>query len=290
MDAEFLMDDFTRSRGRLVVQGLHDTALLHGISPRATTRYEGGRKLLVMWGPGHPTHYSAFKRHRKAGGIGIAFDMGYWDQGRGSTALGMNRVAVNALHPDNIVMRIRWDVPRPGYVPPVLRDDWKHRGRVVLVGLGPKTREQYGLRDGEWERGMLSRIKAAWHGARVVLRPKPGTPFVSIGIPVVEGRIEDELVGAHAVVCKHSNVAVDAIKAGVPVICEAGAAAAICATRVDAIEHIVPMERERREDFLARLAWYQWTAAECWAGHAWPALLRMVEECERLRDQRNLEG
>lgn len=286
MDAEFLLDDYTRSRGRLVVQGLHDTALLHGIDPRATYRYEGGKKLLVLWGPGHPTHFAAFKRHRKAGGITIAFDMGYWDQGRGSTALGMNRVAVNALHPDKIIMRIAWPAPRAGFTPPVLRDDWRPRGRVVLVGLGPKTREQFGLREGEWERGMLSKIKAAWHGARVVLRPKPGTPFVSLGIPVVEAdSIEEALYGAHAVVCRHSNVAVDAIKAGVPAICEDGAAAAVCASRVSDIEYVTPLSRSTREEFLARLAWYQWTAAECWSGAAWPALLRMVEEVETMRSE-----
>lgn len=286
MDAEFLLDDYTRSRGRLVLQGLHDTALLHGVTPRMSTRYEGGRHVLVMWGPGHPAHFAVFRRHRKAGGVVVIFDMGYWDQGRGSTALGMNRAAVNGLHPDNIIMRIRWPEPRPGYTLPVLRDDWRQRGRVMIVGLGPKTREQYGLREGEWERGTLSKIKAAWPSARVVLRPKPGVPFVNIGIPVVEGPIEDELMGAHAVVCRHSNVAVDAIKAGVPAICEAGAAAAICPSRIDGIEDIVPIERARREDFLNRLAWYQWTAAECWAGHAWPALLRMIEEVETMRSER----
>jgi hypothetical protein len=57
--------------------------------------------------------------------------------------------------------------------------------------------------------------------------------------------------GCSLVVCRHSNVAIDACIAGVPVECDDGAAFALYRNGPQ------PDENARRE-FLGRLAWWNW--------------------------------
>ena len=287
--AEFLCDNNTRSRGRMLLDALHASALANGVDPRMTCEYEGGKRLLLMWGPGHPTHFAAFKRHKKAGGIVVAFDMGYWDQGRGSDVLGMNRVTVDALHPQALVMRLVWPdenaLDKTHGTPQVLRDDyWDPDGPIVLVGLGPKSCDQFGLRVGEWEERTLRALRERL-GARprILLRPKPLVPYRDIGIPLAEGPLDHVLRGAAAVVCRHSNVAVDAIKVGVPAYCDDGAARAISSPVALASPAIPPPHATMRATFVRRLSWYQWTIDECARGEAWGPILRMVSEVEAIR-------
>ena len=71
--------------------------------------------------------------------------------------------------------------------------------------------------------------------------------------------------GARLVVCRHSNVAVDAVIAGVPVECEDGAAYWL---------RDKPYTPEVRRDFLDRLAWWQWKPEECMK--AWEFIRRMA--------------
>jgi hypothetical protein len=85
---------------------------------------------------------------------------------------------------------------------------------------------------------------------------------------VAGGDIKDVLRGCSLVVCRHSNVAIDACVAGVPVDCEGGAALALYA------EHPQPT-REHRVQFLQRLSWWQWRPSE--ARDAWQFVNRMIE-------------
>ena len=66
--------------------------------------------------------------------------------------------------------------------------------------------------------------------------------------------------GASLVVCSHSNVAVDACIAGIPVDCTDGAALALYKDNQNPTV-------ERRLEFLRSLAWWQWSTRE--APQAW---------------------
>jgi hypothetical protein len=120
----------------------------------------------------------------------------------------------------------------------------------------------------EWERKTLAALRAAYPGRRVVYRPK--RPEQLDNLPVATAPIEEVLKGASLVVCRHSNVAVDACIAGVPVVCEDGAAAALYGS--DLRRPANPGGEERRQ-FLERLAWWQWKPSE--AKLAWQFLLKV---------------
>jgi hypothetical protein len=68
------------------------------------------------------------------------------------------------------------------------------------------------------------------------------------------------LAGSSLLVTWHSNVAVDAIRMGIPVVCREGAAAAVCPSELP--ETIAPMADDVRDRFLANLAWFQWRPDE----------------------------
>ena len=143
-----------------------------------------------------------------------------------------------------------------------LRNDADAAGHVLLVGLGRKSVAATGAAPLRWERRALAVARERWPGARIVWRPK-GEPIAMDGLPMSVGvPIERALLGARAVVCAHSNVAVDACVAGVPVYCEGGAAASLYA------ETPSPDARAR-VTFLRQLSWFEWHRRDASAAWAW---------------------
>ena len=114
----------------------------------------------------------------------------------------------------------------------------------------------------EWEHRILAQVHSAYPGARILYRSKRPEHFD--GCPSIDGSIEQALKGASLVVCHHSNVAVDACIAGIPVVCADGAAAALYNN--DLLNPVTPSFEERLR-FLRNLAWWQWHPSE--AKKAW---------------------
>lgn len=252
MECEVLLPHIAR-RGREMLQAMIAAAPM---KCHVTEQYEGRAPWLMSYGLGHRVRRQWTQVHLAGGGKLIGWDMGYWDRDR------MMRVTVGGDHP-----RALPDMPatRPA---PALRDDADASGPIILVGMGRKSREQFGFYGLEWELRTLAAIRAAHPGRRVLYRPKK--PEWLAGLDNADGEIADVLRGASLVVCRHSNVAVDACIAGVPVVCEDGAATALYGS--DLLHPANPGEAERRR-FLNNLAWWQWLPTE--AAQAWQFLQRV---------------
>jgi hypothetical protein len=130
-------------------------------------------------------------------------------------------------------------------------------GPIMLVGIGPKS-NAVGA-DG-WTRNKARELTALFPGRKIVYRPKPNKPLEVEHYPLSTGPIDRALEGISLVVCRHSNVAVDACRMGVPVVCDDGAAAAIYPKRLSDKDK-QPSEAVRME-FLRRLAWWQYSQDE----------------------------
>lgn len=234
----------------------HAAAILGAMQKAAggvqTRTYAGRHRWLMLWGAGHPAHAEAAERHIASGGPVVQWDLGY--------TAGHYRMAVNGWHPSVAQIEAtppdqkRWESLR---IP--IWDSGNPSGPIVLVGLGPKSKRFLG--DHDWERRKLAELRKRFPGRQIVFRPKPGRPFPDLKLPILGGPIQDAIKGASLVVCRHSNVAVDAAIAGVPFECEDGAAMWLT-------------DFSRREEFLHRLAWWQWRPDE--AEQAWAFIRTMA--------------
>ena len=220
----------------------------------ASSVYTGRRNVICLYGGGNPVRMEYIAAHRARGGRVVAWDLAYWDR------IDSLRVAVDGLHPTAQQLAVAGDAP--GRRAFHLRNDADAAGHVLLVGLGRKSVAATGAAPLRWERRALAVARERWPGARIVWRPK-GEPIALDGLPMSVGvPIERALLGARAVVCAHSNVAVDACVAGVPVYCEGGAAASLYA------ETPSPDARAR-STFLRQLSWFEWHRRDASAAWAW---------------------
>lgn len=228
------------------------------IKVKVSERYTGSCELLVTYGTGHPVRRPWWIQHRASGRHCIGWDLGYWHQDRGTM-----RATIDQDHPQAWIRpepATRWDSQGIR-----LRDDFDASGHALIVGMGPKSLPVHRLRALEWEARAADRARSM--GLLPVFKPKREKFPVLPGMPVARGTIEEALQGAALVLCRHSNVAVDACIAGVPVICEDGAAMAL-------YRHGPAPTPAQRLEFLRSLAHWQYTPEE--AKEAWTYLLNRL--------------
>lgn len=246
---EMLIASPISSRGEKMMRAMASCAPQGSV---VTQRYTGGHDTLMIYGPGAPVRIEQATQHRKSGGHVIMFDLSYWDREHSM------RVSIDHLHPTPEQLA---SVPSTGRRDFKLRQDADPDGPILLIGLGSKSNVAYGYDPLEWESKTLQRIRNEYPGRSVHWRPKgaraiklPGT-ILRHGMP-----IEKALRGCSLVVCRHSNVAVDACIAGIPVDCDAGAAYSLYR------DDTTPTAAARKQ-FLQRLSWFNWgfkEAPQCW--------------------------
>lgn len=250
--AELLIDSPMSSRGERFMRRMADAAPGGSI---VTDRYRGKNYLLMMYGPGSPKKLPLVQRHIKAGGRVAMWDLGYWDRERSM------RLSINTLHPTPYQLE---QAPEGGHRRTFeLREDADPNGPILLIGIGPKSCYAYGLRPFQWESEKLADLRRRFPGRKVLWRPKGHTAAPLGGLEIRHGgAIEDVLRGCSLVVCRHSNVAVDACVAGIPVECDDGAALALYGKSPDPT-------RDERAEFLRRLSWWEWHVKESLAAWQW---------------------
>lgn len=254
VNAEILFDLPMIQRGQRILQALHRAAAPGRVS--ITRRYQGNHPVLVLYGAGSEYRQGAIARHKANGGRVVMMDLGYWDRDH------RMRMSVDEHHPTAAHFAIDPPAGVERWIPQ-LREDWDPHGPVLLIGNGKKARAHLGMTPLEWEVRKLAELRARFPERTVYYRPKgKKNGEEDIGAPMRHAMtIEDAIKRCALVVCKHSNVAVDACIAGVPVECEDGAAFHL-------YRHGANPSREQRTAFLKRLAWWQWhynEAGACWA-------------------------
>lgn len=253
-DLEVILGDAESLTARTILGAMIEAARDDGVSLTVTKRYTGCAPYLMLWGVGRAEYMTARERHLAGGGHAILWDMGYVGRGKHDAYV---RVTIDHDHPWRELDRtpadpIRWEsfgIP--------LREDANPDGHVVLACLGRKSVAAFHLEG--WDDRALSRLRRRFPTADLVRREKPRSRYAYIT------PIEDVLRGARLVVCRHSNVAVDAVIAGIPFECEDGAAYWL---------REKPYTVENRLDFLHRLCWWQWTCYE--APAAWRFIKGML--------------
>ncbi len=260
MTAEILRVSQCSPRSDAFLKALTQAAGAAQVDVSCTTQYRGRSDVLVLWGPGHPTRFEPMAQQRAAGRHVMACDLAYWSRGT------KVRISIDAAHPQAWVMRRNWPASRWESDSMPVVDGWNPTGSVMVAGIGEKALTQYGpgVVDA-WERQIIRECEE--RGWRVEYRAKKNGAIPAGVARARSGAIDEALLG-HSLVCTwHSNVAVDAIRMGIPVVCRDGAAAAVCPSAVP--EHPVPLDPAIRMQFLHNLAWFQYDchpkdARACW--------------------------
>jgi hypothetical protein len=266
----------TNSRSLLVAQ-----AMLRGI-------VRSGQQAQIIPSPNYrrPEHDIAifyglaeglakiFDDYKTAGRKAIYIDLGYWGRKKKSKFDGYHKLILNDRHPTEYFQskpkppdRFReFDIPiRP----------WREsKGHVVVVGMSGKGAVAEGFAPQQWEREAITRLRRLTRRP-IIYRPKP-TWLAARPIPgsvwMKDGTIDDVLADAYAVVAHHSNVAVEAILAGVPCICQHGVASVMSAHRLDQINDLP--RPDGRLQWASDIAFTQYNLAEMQLGIAWQYLVR----------------
>lgn len=235
-------------------------AMVQGVRAAGDMPVRGLRAdVAVAYGWKNRAHYARFPSF-------VYADLGYWQREA------YYRFAVNGWSPERYVRAGR---PSDRFERLGLTiKPWRAGGREIIVaGCTQKAASDHGLEYQAWEASAIQCLQGC--GRPVVYRPKPNdqnaTPFE--GVEMDRRPISEALATAYAVVTHHSNTAIDALLAGIPVHCETGAAAAL-SVPLDQIADAPLLDG--REQFLHDVAWLQWTVDEMRSGEAWAYLRTLL--------------
>lgn len=246
-------DGFMRSLSASIVDDC-DAVCMVGVKSREVfNAYRRAGKRIIYLDKG-------YSRHRVEG---LARTWEFW------------RVSVGDHHPTATLM----SVDRPFDRLERLKLDikpWRASGEtLVIAGSSEKYHQFYGLvGPTKYATGLVSKLrKRGWTG-EIVYRPKPswrdavaipGTRF-SPGKEALTKLLES----AHVLVTHGSNACFEAAIAGVPsIILGEAVAKPISSTSLRQLQQPMMVSDDLRRQWLANLAYCQWTLAEIESGEAW---------------------
>lgn len=238
--------------------------------------------------PGAPIHSEAdvvcmvgvksrdvFRAYARAGTHIVMLDKGYSRHSVASSIRAWEywRLSVDAHHPTHYLGRVQR--PSDRFDSLGLRvKPWREQGdHIVFAGSSAKYHAFYDLPEPtKYAEKILKRLASAT-GRRIVYRPKPSwkdAEPVSGSDYSDGGSIAEAVWGAHALVTHGSNACFESVLAGVPCIVLGEAVAKpISSTDLADIESPRLASEDERRQWLANLAYAQWTQGEMLSGEAW---------------------
>jgi hypothetical protein len=195
--------------------------------------------------------------------IALYVDLGYWKRRINNRYDGYYKFSINDRHPTQYFEKNRHSDDRLEALG-VKIEPWKKNedGPVIIAGMSEKAARAENLEHQVWERQAFEQIRRRTQ-RQIIYRPKPNC----CRSRPIKGAAFDRLTPtvklfetAHAVVCRHSNMAVEAICAGVPAFVEAGVALPMSSGALKDIEN--PKIPKGRRAWASAIAYCQWSLEE----------------------------
>lgn len=215
-----------------------------------------------------------FEHYRTTPGLkAVYIDLGYWGRREGGRFSGYHKIVVNARHPTAYLMDVCRSADRFERFGVQIKP-WRRDGQhILLAGMGDKGAAAEGFLPEEWERKTIAHIRSV-SDRPIVYRPKPSwkqaRPIFGTRYSHRDTPVEREFENCWAVVTHHSNVAVDALLAGIPAYAMGGVAMKLQQWPLLTIED--PHLPDGRNQWAANIAYCQWSIAEMHAGLPWQHL------------------
>lgn len=224
-----------------------------------------------------------FRAHWQAGVHTLMIDKGYVRSALAGPVKQWEywRCAVDAHHPTAKLM----DVKRPFDRVEQLHfpiQPWRKAGRhIVLAGSSAKYHEFYGLKEPTAYAGKVVRTIREYSQRQIIYRPKPSwhdaVPIDGTIYSTGDQTIDQVLKDAWVLVTHGSNACFEAISRGIPcIILGDGVARPISSTELKFVETPLLVKPSERMQWLANLAYCQWTQKEFASGEAWQTLRTQV--------------
>jgi len=201
-------------------------------------------------------------------------DLGYWKRKEPKARFdGYHKIVINDRHPTAYFQRRQHDNSRSRWMDVTIKPWSPGTGHILIAGMGDKAAEAEGYDFEAWERWAIKKIRM-FTNRSIVYRPKPSCkrarPIAGVGYSAKTVDLSQALRNCYAVVTHHSNVAVEALCAGVPVWCWKGVATPFASQDLRTLDS--PTMLEGREQWVNDIAWCQWSTAEMRSGLAWTQL------------------
>lgn len=231
----------------------------------------------VAYGWGHP---DLFQQYRAAGKHFVYIDLGWWlRKPEGMPLEGFHKIVVDGREPTSY---FRGGFPSDRFERFGLKiKPWRVAGdHILLAGMSAKSAGTRGYGPQEWERWVIDEIRR-YSDREIWYRPKPSwadaTPIPGTRFSPATESVEVALAEAWVAVTLHSNVAVDALIAGVPFVAIEG----VCENLSTPLYQIEdPRCPDGREELLADIAYCQFNTEELRDGSCWRHLKARTPLCQ----------
>lgn len=275
MHFNILITQRTHHRGKRILEALQKGAAAAGVDAVTINQYKPNNDVLVIYGMGAADRIHIAADHVAAGGRLITWDVGYWDR-KLQDKVRRFRFSIDGFHPPKFIFKT---TPRSSnrFRKSGLKimdgSSYNPSGPILLAGNGPKSNV---IGAAGWAAAKSSELRKVFPGKQIIYRPKPNNLHdQGVNCDGISMEPTDKAVArASLVVCRHSNLAVDACRLGIPVVCDDGAAASIYPQRLEDYKN--QPDLQTRKDFIYRLAWWQWSPNECAEGIVWPWLIEVL--------------
>jgi len=225
----------------------------------------------VAYGWANP---ATFQNYRARGRSFVYIDLGWWNRKpEGRPLEGFHKVCVNGREPDALMAR-HWPSDRFAHFG-IVPAPWRRWGRdVVLAGMSGKSARTRGYGPQQWEIAAINELRR-YTDRPIIYRPKPSwleaKPIPGTIFSPPSQSIMEALENAWALVTLHSNAAVDALLAGVPISASEGVCKNL-STPLSEIES--PRYPTGRDQLMCDIAYQQFNVPEMRAGIVWKHLKR----------------
>lgn len=233
----------------------------HGIYAE---KYKSGDRptditLGVLWG----VHNRALTQHFKQNNIDyVVLERGYIGDRTKWTSCGFNGLNGNAdfvlQHADNKRLHLVRD-----YLQPARKKEGDY---ILIMGQIASDASVKWIGWNDWLQTKCDELKKD-SDLPIYYRPHPldHGPFIPRGLEVKGGELQDAIDGAAGIVTLTSNTGVDAMLAGVPVVCDAPGSM------------IYGIDITNRGQWLQNMSYCQWSIEEIESGETWSHLKRRYE-------------
>lgn len=219
--------------------------------------------------PLYPYYKSLFQSHTRLKRPILVAEMGYVKRGKSAVvgseefyfSFGIGGLNGRANFNNKNSPGDRWEKLNTALVP------WKQTGDTILVcGQVPDDSAVQHVDYRQWVHNTVSQLKETTN--RVIFRPHPEAPDVQAPCDRSDWTLQEDLERAKVVVSFNSNIAVDAVIAGVPSVVSDIGSMAWSVSGHDLKDVLSPPNPDRQQ-WAFDLAYAQWNPTELQAGLPW---------------------